>query len=313
MAGLKELALQGRELFTGGHRACAGCGFPPTVRMVLLAASDRPVVAGAATGCLEVTSTIFPQTAWRCAFIHNAFENVAATIGGVEAAARALGRKGKLKADFHFIAFGGDGGTYDIGLQSLSGAMERGHRMLYVCYDNEGYANTGMQRSGATPRGAATTTSPSGRSSAGKPQRRKDLTGILAAHKIPFVAQTSVAHWSDLTTKVQKALQADGPAFINVLAPCRLIWGIPPEETVDVTRHAVDTCFWPLYQVENGRWKLTYRPREKKPLAEWLKRQARFKHLFTGEHEDLLAELQAEVDQNWEELLARCGELAAKR
>lgn len=309
---LKEIARERQDIFVGGHRACAGCGFPPTVRMVLLAASDKPIVAGASTGCLEVTSTIYPETAWRCSFIHNAFANVAATISGVETAYRVLRKTGRLREEFHFIAFGGDGGTYDIGLQSLSGAMERGHRMLYVCYDNEGYANTGIQRSGATPRGAATTTSPSGRLSYGKPQRRKDLTAIMAAHNLPYVAQSSVAHWHDLMTKVQKALSKDGPSFINVLAPCRLIWGTPPEETVDVTRHAVETCFWPLYEVEEGRWHLTFRPKEKKRFRDWLQRQARFKHLFDGKHEDLLRELQEDVDRSWEALLIRCGETVAK-
>ncbi|MGI6034528.1 MAG: thiamine pyrophosphate-dependent enzyme [Limnochordia bacterium] len=302
MTTLKELATKG-ELLSAGHRACAGCGFPQTVRLVLKAA-ERPIVAAVATGCLEVTTTIYPYTSWGCSLIHNAFENASATISGVEAAYRVLSRKG-LEDEFDFIAFGGDGGTYDIGLQSLSGAMERGHNMLYVCYDNQAYANTGIQRSGATPRGASTTTTPSGRVLDGKPQARKDLTGIMAAHNIPYVAQAAVAHWKDLVGKVRKALAVKGPAFINVLAPCRLSWAIPSEDTIDVVRHAVDCCFWPLYEVEGGQWRLTYRPRERKSYIDWLRRQGRFRHLFQPGREGLLKELEQEVEDRWQALLAR--------
>ncbi|MGI6559458.1 MAG: thiamine pyrophosphate-dependent enzyme [Limnochordia bacterium] len=302
MTTLKELAKKG-ELLSAGHRACAGCGFPQTVRLVLKAA-ERPVVAAAATGCLEVTTTIYPYTSWGCSFIHNAFENAAATISGVEAAYQALKRRG-LEGEFDFIAFGGDGGTYDIGLQSLSGAMERGHNILYVCYDNQAYANTGIQRSGATPKGASTTTTPAGRALDGKPQSRKDLTAIMAAHNIPYVAQAAVAHWKDLVTKVKKALAVDGPAFINVLAPCRLSWAIPSEDTIDVVRHAVDCCFWPLYEVEEGEFRLTYRPRERKSYVDWLRRQGRFRHLFQPGREGLLKELEREVEERWQALLAR--------
>ncbi len=226
MANLKELAKKG-ELLSGGHRACAGCTFPQIIRQAL-AATDTPVVAGAATGCMSVATTIFPFTAWKVPFIHSAFENVAATISGVEAAYRSLKKQGKLDKEIRFIAFGGDGGTYDIGLQSLSGAMERGHRMLYICYNNEAYMNTGIQRSSATPLGAETTTSPAGKVSYGKKQNSKDLTAIMVAHNIPYAAQASPSHWNDFITKVQKALATDGPTFINVLSPCRLGWAFPP-------------------------------------------------------------------------------------
>lgn len=305
LASLKEMAGK-PEKFHPGHRACSGCGFPILIRLVLRA-SDEPVVVCAATGCLEVTSTIYPYTAWGVPFIHNAFENAAATLSGVEAAFRAMSRQDRTSGPVRFIAFGGDGGTYDIGLQSLSGAMERGHRMLYVCYDNGAYANTGIQRSSATPRGANTTTSPVGKESPGKRQPRKDLTGIMAAHRIPYVAQAAVSHWNDLVTKVRKALSVDGPTFINAMAPCRLSWGIDPEDTVDMTRLAVDTCFWPLYEVENGQWRINYRPREKKGLADWLRRQTRFRHLFEPAQQDILADLQQEVDERWDELQRRCG------
>jgi len=295
------------ELFNPGHRACAGCGFPQAVRLVLKA-SKNPVVVSVATGCLEVTTTVFPQTSWGCSYIHNAFENAAATISGVEAAYRGLKRFGHLTDQkFHFIAFGGDGGTYDIGFQALSGALERGHNFLYVCYDNEAYANTGIQRSGATPKGASTTTTPAGKIGSGKNQFRKDLTAIAAAHRIPYAAQGSITHWKDLVAKAEKGLDVEGPAFLNILAPCRLSWGTAPEETIDLVRHAVDSCFWPLYEVEKGKWKLNYKPREKKSYIEWLKRQRRFRHLFNGRNKELLLELQAEVDRRWEELLEKCG------
>ncbi|MBI2914682.1 MAG: pyruvate ferredoxin oxidoreductase [Firmicutes bacterium] len=306
MATLKELTHKPAPL-TSGHRACAGCGFPQVIRMVLMA-SDAPVVVACATGCMEVTTTIYPYTAWNVPFIHNAFENAASTLSGVEAAYKALTRRGKIDRDIRFVAFGGDGGTYDIGLQALSGAMERGHRMLYVCYDNEGYMNTGVQRSSATPRFTETTTTPAGRVVPGKLQRRKDLTAIIAAHNIPYAAQASISNWNDLIKKAHKGLEADGAAFLNVFAPCRLGWSTNPEDTVAMAEEAVDTCFWPLYEVDHGQWRLTYKPREKKPVAPWLKKQGRFKHLFTAANEQLLGQFQEDVDRAWEELLRRCGD-----
>ncbi|HHW15590.1 MAG TPA: pyruvate ferredoxin oxidoreductase [Firmicutes bacterium] len=310
---LKELA-QNQEAFTGGHRACAGCMFPVAIRQVM-ANVTTPVVVINATGCMEVTTVLYPYTAWRVPWMHAAFENSAAVCSGIETAYRSLKRQGRLPGgdkDVRFIAFGGDGGTYDIGFQSLSGAMERGHRMVYICYDNQAYENTGIQRSSATPKGAATTTSPVGRKDyVGKKQWRKDLTAIMAAHDLPYVAQAAVSHWQDLSNKVRKALDTDGPAFLNVLAPCRLGWAMPPEESVGKVKEAVESCFWPLYEVDHGQWRLTYKPRVKLPYAEWLKNQARFKHLFTGQHDDFLAELQAEVDARWEALLRRCGSAGA--
>ena len=308
MANLKQLAAKPEQL-SGGHRACAGCGAPIIVRQVLMAA-DSPVVCGSATGCLEVTTSIFPFTAWRVPFIHSAFENSAASISGVEAAYRSLKRQGKLPVDkeIKFIAFGGDGGTYDIGLQSLSGAMERGHNMLYVCYDNEAYMNTGIQRSSGTPKYANATTSVAGKAVPGKQQFRKDLTAIMAAHNIPYTGQTTVGHWNDLITKVQKALAVNGPSFINILQPCRLGWGYEPQNTIEMAREAADTCFWPLFEAVDGEWKLTYRPKEKKPIADWMQKQARFKHLFRPGQEALIQEIQENVDLEWNRLLKKCGE-----
>lgn len=310
MAKLKDLA-RTKERLTGGHRLCAGCAASIVIRQVLHAAGDTNLVLSCSTGCLEVATTIYPYTAWNCSFIHNAFENSAATISGVEAAYQSLKRQGKLKDDFKFIGMGGDGGTYDIGFQSLSGAMERGHDMLYICYDNGAYMNTGIQRSSATPKGASTTTAPAGKVIQGKEQFSKDLTGCMAAHKIPYVAQAAPSHWNDLVTKVQKALAVKGPAFINIIAPCPRGWRTPSDDSVGMSRLAVETCFWPLYEVENRRWKVTHKPKEKKPLVDWIKPQGRFKHLFTDKNTHILDSLQQRLDEDWEILLAK-EEMSAK-
>jgi pyruvate ferredoxin oxidoreductase beta subunit len=305
MANLKEMAKQ-EERLTGGHRACAGCGIPIIVRQIMHSIKD-PVVVGCATGCLEVVTTIYPFTAWNVPFLHNAFENSAATVSGMETAYNAMKKKGKINKEIKFVAFGGDGGTYDIGLQSLSGAMERGHDMLYVCYNNEAYMNTSVQRSSATPMGANTTTAPAGKVKQGKEQFRKNLTEIMVAHEIPYVAQAAVGDWMDLTKKIEKAMSIKGPKYIGVLQPCQLGWGYPMEKTVEMGKLAVDTCMWPLYEVENGKYKLTYNPKVKKPVTEWLKPQARFRHLFKPGNEAILEKIQADVDKHWNGLLVKCG------
>jgi pyruvate ferredoxin oxidoreductase beta subunit len=275
----------------------------------MMAAIDDPVVLTNATGCLEVATTIYPYTAWRVPWMHNAFENSASTMAGIEAAYRSMVRQGKIEEqDVKFIAFGGDGGTYDIGLQALSGAVERGHQFVYVCYDNGAYMNTGIQRSSATPFGAHTTTSPAGSVIPGKRQFRKDLTRIMAAHDIPYVAQAAPSKWRDLMQKTRKAVNCGGPAFMNVLSSCNRGWRHATEETIEITQLGVDTCYWPLYEVENGEWKLSYKPREKLPVVEWLKRQGRFRHLFKPQNRHMIEQLQEEVDTRWEQLLALCGE-----
>jgi len=303
---LKEMAKK-ESLLSGGHRACTGCIPADVFRQVLLAA-DNPVVATCATGCMEVVTTIFPYTAWKIPFIHSAFENSAATISGIETAYRALKKKGKIKDEINFIAFGGDGGTYDIGLQALSGALERGHKFLYVCYDNEAYMNTGIQRSGATPKGAATSTSPAGSVIPGKKEFKKDLTAIITAHRIPYSAQTAPHNWKDLARKVKTALAVDGPSFINILSPCYRGWRFPMEEGIEICRLAADTCIWPLFEIENGNWQLNYKPKVKKPVEEYFKPQGRFKHLFREKNKHIIEEMQAEIDKNWENLLKKCGE-----
>lgn len=309
MATLKELAKKD-ELFSGGHRLCTGCGIPPIVRLILRSA-NAPVVATTATGCLEVGTTIYPYTAWRIPWIHSAFENAAATISGIETAYRAFKKRGKIPKDkeIKFVAFGGDGGTYDIGIQALSGALERGHNFLYVCYDNGAYMNTGIQRSGATPLGAATTTSPAGDVILGKQETRKDLTRIVIAHNVPYAAQASPHNWADLSKKAEKALKTVGPTFLNVISPCPLGWYSKSEESIEAAKVAVDTCYWPLYEVENGVLKITYKPKQKRPIEDWLKMQGRFKHLLKPENKALLDKLQKNIDAEWERLLSLDGKV----
>ena len=291
-----------------GHRMCAGCGGTIAVRNVLrgLHEGDKAVI-GNATGCLEVSTFMYPYTAYEDSYIHNAFENAGATLSGVETTYRFMKKKGKLKEDYKFITFGGDGGTYDIGFQSLSGAMERRHDMVYVCYDNGAYMNTGIQRSSATPMYADTTTTPAGKVSQGKPQTRKDLAAILAAHNIPYVGQTTfIGNMKDLYTKSERAIYTEGAAFLNVMAPCPRGWRYDAPDIIDVCKSAVETCYWPLFEVIDGKWILNYEPKKKLPIEDFLKRQGRFKHLFKPGNEELIVAFQAEVDRRWEELLERC-------
>ena len=209
---------------------------------------------------------------------------------------------------YKFIAFGGDGGTYDIGFQSLSGAMERNHDMVYVCYDNEAYMNTGIQRSSSTPHFADTTTTPVGKVIPGKPQQKKNLTKIMVAHGVPYVAQTTfIGNFSDISEKARKAIYTPGAAFLNVMAPCPRGWRYPTEKMMEVTKRAVETCVWPLYEVIEGKYYLNYMPKNKLPVEEYLKMQGRFAHMFKPGNEWMLEMAQKEVDRNWEELLTLCG------
>ena len=300
--------LEKKERFAGGHRFCAGCGAGITVRAVLraLKPEDRAVITNA-TSCLEVSSYMYPHTAYSDSYIHSAFANAAATCSGVETAYRALKKRGKIKDTFKFITFGGDGGTYDIGLQSLSGAMERGHDMVYVCYDNEAYMNTGIQRSSSTPRFADATTSPVGKESPGKIQNKKDLTRIIAAHNIPYAAQsTFTKDFKDLHLKAEKAIYTEGPCFLNVLSPCPRGWRYETADIAEICDLAVETCVWPLYEIENGVWKLTYEPKKKLPVEDFLKKQGRFAHMFRSGSEWIIEEAQEYIDDQWEKLLKRC-------
>lgn len=297
------------ERLAPGHRMCAGCGGTIAVRNVLKALhpGDKAVI-GNATGCLEVSSYMYPYTAYEDSYIHNAFENAGATLSGVETAYHALKKRGKIGSEYKFITFGGDGGTYDIGLQSLSGAMERGHDMVYVCYDNGAYMNTGIQRSSATPMYADTTTTPVGTQSNGKPQSRKDLATIIAAHNIPYVAQTTfISNMKDLYVKAERAIYTPGAAFLNIMAPCPRGWRYDAPDIIEICKLGVETCYWPLFEVVEGEWRLNYQPKHKLPLEDFLKKQGRFKHLFKPGNEYLIEAFQAEVDKRWEELLKKCN------
>jgi pyruvate ferredoxin oxidoreductase beta subunit len=294
------------EVLAAGHRACAGCTAPTVLRLAMkMLDEDEHLVTTISTGCMEVVTTIYPFSSWKCSNIHSAFENSAATCSGVEAAYRAMKLRGRTDKKFKFIAFGGDGGTYDIGFQSLSGAMERGHEMLYICYDNEGYMNTGIQRSSATPLGAHTNTSQAGSVIPGKEQKHKDLTACMVAHDLPYVAQASVHNLRDLGDKIYKGLHCGGPAFINVLAPCHRGWRFPIDEGIEQAKLACDTRFWQLYEVINGAYKINFKPKDFKPVKDWIMTQGRYKHLAKDGGEEIIAELQKGVELRWKRLLRR--------
>lgn len=308
MAYSLKAELEKKNRLAPGHRLCAGCGAGVAVNGVLRALDegDKAVVSNA-TSCLEVSTFIYPYTAYEDSYIHSAFENAAAMTGGVEAAYNVLKKKGKVKENYKFICFGGDGGTYDIGFQSLSGAMERGHDMVYVCYDNEAYMNTGIQRSSATPRFADATTTPVGTQSYGKVQNKKNLTEIIAAHNVPYAAQTTfLGDFRDLHSKAHKAIYTEGPCFLNILSPCPRGWRYEMEDLAEICKLAVDTCVWPLYEIENGVWSLTYEPAKKLPVERFLKKQGRFKHMFAKGNEWMIEAAQDYVDREWEKLKMKC-------
>ena len=306
---IKDL-IKGDVKLTSGHRLCAGCPEAVIARQVLMA-TDKPVIASSATGCFEVSTTIFPYTAWNVPWVHTAFGNGAATGAGTEAAYQALRRKGKIDEEMRFVTFGGDGATYDIGFQALSGMVERGHQLMYVCFNNEAYMNTGIQRSGATGFGASTTTSPAGKEVPGKTEHPKDLTMIMAAHDIPYTAQVSPYYWRDLIAKAEKGFECGGPAFLNAISPCPRGWRFNSEDGMILAKLAVETCVWPLYEYENGKYSLTSESKriaegksEKKPVTEWFKAQGRYKHMLAEGNEELVAKVQAEIDRKWERLIA---------
>lgn len=294
--GLKELPEE--EPLSSGHRLCPGCGASIVVRQVLLAAPKDTVVVNA-TGCLEVSTANYPYSAWNRPWIHSVFANTAAVASGVEAGFRALAARGDGE-EHPIVVFGGDGGTYDIGLQALSGAMERGHRFLYVCYDNEAYMNTGIQRSGGTPRGAWTTTSQVGSAKLGKTEAKKDIMSIVVAHHVPYAATASTSHWRDLMTKVRKALSKEGPTFLHVIAPCTRGWRFDASQTVSISKLAVDTRVFPLYEVEDGRYRITFpTPNPPRPIEEYLRLQGRYLHLLDPASATTLEKLKRDVADNY--------------
>ena len=305
MVTLKELPTT--ELFGPGHRMCTGCGPAATARMTMKAL-EKPAILVNATGCLEVASTIYPDTAWKVPWVHTLFENAAAVASGIEAS---LLKEGKADA-VDIVAFGGDGGTFDIGIQALSGALERKHDFTYICYDNEAYMNTGIQRSGATPYGASTTTTPAGSKIPGKMDAKKDLIGVCVAHGVDYAATACVAYWNDYITKVRRAAAVKGPAVIHVLAPCPLGWRFETNQTIKLAKLAVQTRYFPLYEVEGGKYKLSMKVPKPVPLEEFLKPQGRFRHLFAPEFAQNLEELKRQVDNNWNRVAQLCGETGAQ-
>ncbi|MEW6349899.1 MAG: thiamine pyrophosphate-dependent enzyme [Thermodesulfobacteriota bacterium] len=291
------------EYISSGHRACQGCAEVLAVRHVLKAIGPDMVMA-MATGCMEIISSPYPFTSWNIPWIHIAFENAAAVASGVEAGLKALRRKGRIPdREITVVAMGGDGGTTDIGFQALSGMLERGHKVIYVCVDNEAYMNTGIQRSSSTPFGATTTTSPVGKvKPTGQDTWKKDMTAIAAAHGIPYTATACPSFYMDLKRKVEKAKAADGPAYLHILSVCPTGWRIPPAKAIEYGSLAVDTGIFPLYEVDHGVWKLTRKPKELKPLTEYLQGQGRYRHL----DETLTAQIQERVNQNWERINKLC-------
>lgn len=287
---IKEIPKE--ELLAPGHRLCAGCTAATAIRQVLKAAG-RNIIVTTATGCVEVATSYFPQTAWRVPWVHLGFENTAALASGIESAMKALRRKRKSDENPHVIAIGGDGGTFDIGIQALSGALERGHDFLYVCYDNEAYMNTGIQRSSATPYCAATTTSPPGKRSMGQRTQKKDLVGIAVAHDIPYAATACPSYPIDLMNKVRKGLEVNGPALLHILTPCPTGWRFDISMGIELGKMAVMTGLWPLYEVENGITKLTVQVPKREPVKKYLELQGRFKHIS----EDELKKIQERADK----------------
>ena len=284
---------------TSGHRACQGCAEILALGMVMKVAGPNTIVANA-TGCMEIVTSPFPQSAWKLPWIHVAFENTAAVATGVEAGIKALKRKGKYGNELpNIIAVGGDGATADIGLQSLSGALERGHNFLYVCLDNEAYMNTGIQRSSSTPYGASTTTSPTGSQSIGQQTWKKDMPAIAAAHNIPYVATANPGFHLDLMNKVKKGLAVKGPAYIHIYSACPTGWRSKPEKSIEISKLAVQTNIFPLYEIVNGKLNITKKINKPKPVADYFKTQRRFAHL----KEDDLNFLQQMVDEQLARLL----------
>ena len=287
-----------KEYFAPGHRACQGCAEALAVRLVAKALG-RNVVVASATGCMEIVSSPLPFTSWRVPWFHVAFENAAAVASGVESGLKALMRKGRIpQKKIVTIAMAGDGGTADIGLQALSGALERGHDMIYVCTDNEAYMNTGIQRSSSTPFGASTTTSPSGKVRLGQVTWKKNMPAIAAAHNIPYVATACPSYPIDLVQKVKKAAEMEGPAYLHILSVCPTGWRSAPELSIKLGRLAAETGVFPLYEVERGKYKLNIDFPQLRPLKEYTKLQGRFRHL----KDEVLEEIQKRVHQEYEQL-----------
>jgi pyruvate ferredoxin oxidoreductase beta subunit len=295
------------EFVAEGHSFCTGCGEALALRLACKALGRNVIIANA-TGCIEICTSPLPVTSWRVPWIHTLFENTAAVISGSEAGLRILMKKGKMpEKDIKCVAVAGDGGTSDIGMQALSGALERRHDFLYLCFDNEAYMNTGIQRSSATPYGASTTTAPAGKFSIGQTTWKKNLPEIAVAHDIPYVATASPGYPFDLMNKVKKGVEINGPAYVHLLSPCPTGWRSPSNLSVKLGKLAVETAIFPLYEVENGRYKLNVAPAKLKPVEEYLKPQGRFRHLMEAD----VKEIQKHVDEGYAKLKAKVACFAA--
>jgi pyruvate ferredoxin oxidoreductase beta subunit len=293
-----------KELFTPGHRACIGCGEALAVRLACKALGQNAIIANA-TGCIEIVSSPLPTTSWQVPWIHTLFENTAAVASGIESGLKMLMKKGRIaEQKIRVVAIAGDGGTSDIGIQALSGAMERGHDFLYLCFDNEAYMNTGIQRSSATPFGASTTTSPAGKVSIGQITWKKNMPAIAAAHNIPYVATACPSYPFDLMAKVEKGASIPGPAYIHILSVCPTGWRCATDLTIRIGRLAVETGIFPLYEVEDGKYKLNFDFSQLKPVTDYMKLQGRFRHLS----EDVINKIQQRVSADYAELKEKAGE-----
>ncbi len=292
-----------KENFAPGHRACIGCGEALAVRLACKALGQKVIIV-TATGCIEIISSQLPYTSWRVPWIHTLFENTAAVASGIESGLKIQMKKGRMaQQEIRIVAMAGDGATSDIGLQALSGAMERGHNFLYICFDNEAYMNTGVQRSSATPYGASTTTSPAGKVSIGQVTWKKNMPAIAAAHDIPYVATACPSYPFDLMAKVAKGAAAPGPAYIHILSPCPTGWRFATDLAIKIGHLAVETGIFPLYEVENGTYRLNLDLSKLRPVADYMKLQGRFRHLS----EDIINEIQQRVDAEYTKLKERAS------
>jgi pyruvate ferredoxin oxidoreductase beta subunit len=299
----EQTFLDTKERFAPGHRACIGCGEALAVRLACKVLGDNVIIVNA-TGCMEIVSSQLPNTSWTVPWIHTLFENTAAVASGIEAGLKALTRKGRRDMSAtKVVGMAGDGGTSDIGLQALSGALERGHNLLYLCFDNEAYMNTGIQRSSSTPYGATTTTSPAGKMSIGQFTWKKNMPAIAAAHDIPYVATACPSYPRDLALKVKKGMDMVGPAYVHILSPCPTGWRCPTDNAVEVGRMAAQCGMFPLYEVENGKYKISVNFESLKPVNDYLKSQGRFRHLSENE----IARIQQRVNHEWAKLKDLAG------
>ncbi len=287
-----------KEYFAPGHRSCQGCAEALAVRLVCKALG-RNVIIAAATGCMEIVSSPLPYTSWRVPWFHCAFENTAAVASGIEVGLKVLMRKGRIpQKKIVTVGMAGDGGTADIGLQALSGALERGHDFIYVCTDNEAYMNTGIQRSSSTPFGASTTTSPAGKMRPGQITWKKNMAAIAAAHNIAYVATACPSYPLDLIQKVKKAADIQGAAYIHILSVCPTGWRSAPELSIKLGRLAVETGVFPLYEVEHGTYRLSLDFPKLKPIKEYMKYQGRFRHMT----DEMIEEIEKRVHKEYEQL-----------